>query len=86
MNGPQSHDTGRDHANVRHPRHEGGEPVARRDPTAPRSVGEQAHHDLEQGLEDTDRRGGDDYQRRTQNDNHANRNAQAPGGTKRNRR
>jgi hypothetical protein len=34
----------------------------------PRHVGKQAHEDLERGLEDTDRRGGDAYQARTQND------------------
>jgi hypothetical protein len=37
----------------------------------PRGVGRQAHEDIERGLEDTDRRGGDDYQTRTQNDAHA---------------
>jgi hypothetical protein len=31
-----------------------------------RVVGEQAHRDLERGLVDTDRRGGDEYQRRAQ--------------------
>jgi hypothetical protein len=36
----------------------------------PRHVGKQAHEDLERGLEDTDRRGGDEYQERTQNDAH----------------
>ena len=36
----------------------------------PRHVGKQAHQDLERGLEDTDRRGGGDYQERTQNDAH----------------
>ncbi|PLZ02640.1 hypothetical protein CY652_08855 [Burkholderia sp. WAC0059] len=59
------------------PRHEGDEPVARRPEQEPRSVGRQAHHDLERGLEDTDRRGGDDYQKRTQNDAHADRNAKS---------
>ncbi|RZF30264.1 hypothetical protein EVC45_07190 [Paraburkholderia sp. UYCP14C] len=37
---------------------------------APRHVGKQAHEDLEHGLQDTDRRGGDEYQQRTQNDSH----------------
>jgi hypothetical protein len=46
---------------------------------APRGVGKQAHRDLERGLQDTDRRGGDDYQERTQNDTHANRNSQGEG-------
>lgn len=62
-------------AHVKRPGHEGSEPLGRRDPHDPRSVGRQGHRDLERGLEDTDRRGGDDYQRRTQNDAHANRNA-----------
>lgn len=42
---------------------------------APRNIGKQAHRDLERGLKDTDRRGGDDYQQHTQNDGHANENA-----------
>ena len=37
---------------------------------APRHVGRQAHRDLERGLKDTDRRGGDEYQQKTQNDAH----------------
>ncbi|QQC64766.1 hypothetical protein [Paraburkholderia ginsengisoli] len=37
---------------------------------APRHVGKQAHRDLERGLKDTDRRGGDEYQQKTQNDAH----------------
>ncbi|HEY2021960.1 hypothetical protein [Paraburkholderia sp.] len=37
----------------------------------PRQVGQQAHQDLERGLEDTDRRGGGEYQERTQNDAHS---------------
>jgi hypothetical protein len=41
----------------------------------PRDVGKQAHSDLEHGMEDTDRRGGEDYQERTQNDEHANENS-----------
>jgi hypothetical protein len=45
----------------------------------PRGIGKQAHRDLERGLEDTDRRGGDDYQERTQNDAHANRNSRQKG-------
>jgi hypothetical protein len=32
----------------------------------PRGIGEQAHEDLERGLQDTDRRGGAEYQERTQ--------------------
>ncbi|WP_236002398.1 hypothetical protein [Paraburkholderia elongata] len=41
-----------------------------------RAVGRQAHQDLSRGLTDTDRRGGDAYQQRTQND--ANANTQSP--------
>src|ERR1700730_9437472 len=41
-----------------------------------RAVGRQAHQDLSRGLTDTDRRGGDAYQKRTQND--ANANTQSP--------
>ncbi|CAG4892060.1 hypothetical protein [Paraburkholderia saeva] len=41
----------------------------------PHRVGKQAHHDVEHGLEDTDRRGGDAYQQRTQNESNANRNS-----------
>ncbi|KAA1005526.1 hypothetical protein FVF58_28495 [Paraburkholderia panacisoli] len=37
----------------------------------PRHVGKQAHRDLERGLKDTDRRGGDEYQQMTQNDAHS---------------
>ena len=58
------------------PRHEGDEPIAQRDEQEPRSVGKQGHRDTERGLEDTDIRGGSDYQQRTQNDSHANRNSQ----------
>ncbi len=63
-----------DDAPVKHPRHEGGEPVAAKHPHEPRSVGVQGHEDLQRGLEDTDRRGGDAYQERTQNDAQVNRN------------
>jgi hypothetical protein len=41
-----------------------------------RAVGRQAHQDFSRGLTDTDRRGGDAYQQRTQND--ANTNTQSP--------
>ncbi|CAH2773651.1 MAG: FIG00461112: hypothetical protein [uncultured Paraburkholderia sp.] len=37
----------------------------------PRRVGKQAHRDVERGLQDTDRRGGGEYQEKTQNDAHA---------------
>ncbi|MGA7781511.1 MAG: hypothetical protein WCA85_27895 [Paraburkholderia sp.] len=41
----------------------------------PRGVGKQAHRDLAHGLKDTDRRGGDEYQQKTQNDTHSNANS-----------
>lgn len=41
----------------------------------PRGVGKQAHRDVERGLQDTDRRGGDEYQQKTQNDAHTDSNA-----------
>jgi hypothetical protein len=44
-----------------------------------REVGEQAHRDVERGLVDTDRRGGDEYQKRTQRDEHANVNSEGEG-------
>lgn len=46
---------------------------------SPRRVGKQAHRDIERGLKDTDRRGGDEYQQKTQNDAHANVNSDAKG-------
>ncbi|WP_255580895.1 hypothetical protein [Caballeronia sp. dw_276] len=55
--------------------HETDESPALQDDGEPRKVGEQAHEDLERGLEDTDRRGGADYQERTQTDEHANTNS-----------
>lgn len=49
----------------------------------PRSIGKQAHQDVEHGLEDTDRRGGGEYQQRTQNDSHTDVNSdRKQGGTK----
>ncbi|HXZ07291.1 MAG TPA: hypothetical protein VEI25_04470 [Paraburkholderia sp.] len=49
-------------------------------------VGKQAHRDVERGLKDTDRWGGDEYQQRTQNDAHANENsASERGGAARHR-
>jgi hypothetical protein len=41
----------------------------------PRGVGKQAHRDVQRGLMDTDRRGGDEYQQKTQNDAHSNANS-----------
>ncbi|MEX3899195.1 hypothetical protein FSB08_01175 [Paraburkholderia sp. JPY432] len=49
----------------------------------PRHVGKQAHEDIEHGLQDTDRRGGGEYQQRTQNDSHADVNSdRKQGGAK----
>jgi hypothetical protein len=45
----------------------------------PRRVGKQAHSDLQRGLQDTDRRGGDEYQEKTQNDAHSNANSSGKG-------
>ncbi|MDR5779565.1 hypothetical protein QCE63_09000 [Caballeronia sp. LZ065] len=52
--------------------HEADQNVESQHEHDPREVGKQAHEDLERGLVDTDRRGGDDYQRDTQQDEHAN--------------
>jgi hypothetical protein len=49
----------------------------------PRHVGKQAHEDIRHGLQDTDRRGGDEYQQRTQNDSHTDVNSdRKQGGAK----
>ncbi|PRY03470.1 hypothetical protein [Paraburkholderia sp. BL25I1N1] len=45
----------------------------------PRQVGKQAHRDLERGLKDTDRRGGGEYQQKTQNDAHTDVNSDDKG-------
>ncbi|RKR45484.1 hypothetical protein [Paraburkholderia sp. BL17N1] len=45
----------------------------------PRQVGKQAHRDLERGLKDTDRRGGGEYQQKTQNDEHTDVNSDDKG-------
>ncbi|MFM0336549.1 hypothetical protein [Paraburkholderia fungorum] len=45
----------------------------------PRRVGKQAHRDIERGLKDTDRRGGDEYQQQTQNDAQTDVNSDAKG-------
>jgi hypothetical protein len=55
--------------------HEADQDPAGHHDQEPHRVGKQAHHDVEHGLEDTDRRGGDDYQQRTQNESNANRNS-----------
>jgi hypothetical protein len=61
------------HETDQHPesQHEGG----------PRRVGKQAHRDIERGLKDTDRRGGDEYQQKTQNDSHTDVNSDHKTGT-----
>ncbi|MGF6602381.1 hypothetical protein P3T23_007133 [Paraburkholderia sp. GAS448] len=46
----------------------------------PRRVGKQAHKDIERGLKDTDRRGGEEYQQKTQNDAHADVNSDGKAG------
>jgi len=46
--------------------HETDQSPASQQEDEPREVGEQAHDDLERGLQDTDRRGGAEYQERTQ--------------------
>jgi hypothetical protein len=46
----------------------------------PRHIGKQAHRDLEHGLKDTDRRGGDEYQQQTQNDTHTDVNSDGKQG------
>jgi hypothetical protein len=56
--------------------HESDQGIGSQDEEGPRDVGEQAHEDLERGLQDTDRRGGGEYQERTQSDEHVNRNSQ----------
>ncbi|MFL9864750.1 hypothetical protein PQR67_11280 [Paraburkholderia fungorum] len=48
--------------------------------SSPRRVGKQAHSDIERGLKDTDRRGGDEYQQKTQNDAHADVNSDGKAG------
>jgi hypothetical protein len=59
--------------------HEADQSVESQNDHEPRDVGKQAHEDVERGVVDTDRRGGDDYQRDTQRDDHANVNS---GGTR----
>ena len=56
--------------------HETDESVESQHEEGTRAVGRQAHQDLSRGLTDTDRRGGDEYQQRTQND--ANANTESP--------
>ncbi|MFM0011058.1 hypothetical protein [Paraburkholderia sediminicola] len=47
---------------------------------APRRVGKQAHRDVERGLKHTDRRGGEEYQQKTQNDAHTDINSDGKAG------
>jgi hypothetical protein len=58
--------------------HETDQSPGSQEESEPRRVGEQAHEDLERGLEDTDRRGGADYQERTQSNGPANSNSRRP--------
>lgn len=55
--------------------HEADQNVESQHEHGARGVGRQAHEDVERGLVDTDRRGGEDYQRDTQRDEHANVNS-----------
>jgi hypothetical protein len=55
--------------------YESDQSIGSQDEEGTREVGEQAHEDLERGLQDTDRRGGGEYQERTQSDAHVNRNS-----------
>jgi hypothetical protein len=54
--------------------HEADQSVESQHEEGTREVGEQAHRDVERGLVDTDRRGGGEYQKQTQRDEHANAN------------
>jgi hypothetical protein len=55
--------------------HEADQAPESQEEHAPRRVGKQAHRDVQRGLEDTDRRGGGNYQKRTQNDAQVNANS-----------
>jgi hypothetical protein len=46
--------------------HEADESPNSQEEDEPREIGQQAHEDLERGLQDTDRRGGAEYQKQTQ--------------------
>jgi hypothetical protein len=74
----QSHD---DASNAPLP-HEADQNVESQHEHDAREVGKQAHEDIERGLVDTDRRGGDDYQRQSQHDEHANVNSGERGSGK----
>jgi hypothetical protein len=55
--------------------HENDQSVGSQDEDGVREVGEQAHEDIERGLQDTDRRGGSEYQERTQTNELVNKNS-----------
>jgi hypothetical protein len=55
--------------------HESDQSVESQNDHEPRDVGKQAHEDIERGIVDTDRRGGGEYQEKTQRDEHANINS-----------
>jgi hypothetical protein len=55
--------------------HENDQSVGSQDEDGTRKVGEQAHKDLERGLQDTDRRAGGEYQERTQSNDDVNKNS-----------
>ncbi|CAN7360180.1 MULTISPECIES: hypothetical protein [unclassified Caballeronia] len=57
--------------------HETDQSPASQQEDEPREVGEQAHEDLERGLQDTDRRGGAEYQERTQTGGRTDQGSQA---------
>jgi hypothetical protein len=67
---------GRDHKDDTPLPHEADQDAESQHEHGTRRVGRQAHEDLARGLTDTDRRGGDAYQKQTQND--ANVNTAAP--------
>jgi hypothetical protein len=73
--------TSDDDTNVPLP-HEADQSVESQDDHEPREVGKQAHEDVNSGLVDTDRRGGDDYQRASQRDEHVNANSGGKSGGK----
>jgi hypothetical protein len=67
---------GQDHNDVAPLPHEADQSPDSQQEHGTRRVGRQAHQDVSRGLTDTDRRGGDEYQQRTQNE--ANENTGTP--------
>ncbi|CAD6515608.1 hypothetical protein LMG28727_01166 [Paraburkholderia kirstenboschensis] len=61
--------------------HESDQSAGSQHDEEPRPIGKQAHSDVERGLQDTDRRGGGEYQEKTQNDAQAdvNTDEKSPG-------